>query len=222
VSVEAVGFVPAAPLLVPAVAAGSAEADADLRAACRTVVRDLVAAVGDGEIVVVGPAAASGGADATWDFLGFGVPRADRGPRAVLPWPLGIGAWLLDDAGWNGPRSYLGVASPEAAAWRPSTGAQALLLVGDGTNCRTEKAPGYFDARAEGFDQQVVHCLAAGDLAGLAELDPELADELGSAGAAVWRWLGAAVGPVDITKAVLLADAAPYGVGYFAALWSVG
>ena len=56
------------------------------------------------EVVVVAPTASAGEwpADATWDFAGFGVARAPSDPRPVLPWSLGIGAWLLLCKGEDG------------------------------------------------------------------------------------------------------------------------
>lgn len=215
----AIGFVPAAPLLVPQVAGGSAHLDADLRDACREVARRLVAAT-EGGITVVAPLATgvSWQPGATWGFEGFGVPRRPADPRPRLPWSLGIGDWLLDDVGWSGPRHYIGVDADGCA-----TGAlapdDAILVVGDGSARRTEKAPGHLDDRAEAFDAAIAAALRTGDLAGLAALDPGLAAELLCAGAPLWRWLAAALDGRAVSEAELLAETAPYGVAYFAASW---
>ena len=101
--IAAVGFIPSAPLLVPAVAGGSAALDADLREACRSVVRTVCET--DADAVVVAATwqdAARWPSDATWGFEGFGVVREPADDRPRLPWPLGLGAWFLDDAGWDG------------------------------------------------------------------------------------------------------------------------
>jgi hypothetical protein len=225
VSVAAVAFVPAAPLLVPQVAGGSAAVDDALRAASL----DAVArALGEGpdEVVVVAPTAAPGewSQDTTWDFAGFGVARTPPDPRPVLPWPLGIGAWLLDECGWNGPRRYVGVPESGVAAPRPLLGdhATVVLAVGDGSACRTERAPGHLDDRAEPFDDEVAGHLARGDAIGLDRLDEVLARELSCAGLSVWRWVAAALTDAEVTKAELSTHIAPYGVGYFVALWLLG
>lgn len=210
-----IGFVPCAPLLVPQVAGGSAAVDDPLREACREVVRRLLGA-GDA-ITVVAPVGlgATWSEDATWGFEGFGVDRVPADPRRRLPWQLGIGDWLLDDAGWSGVRRYIGV-TPGGSAPVPEG---ALLVIGDGSARRTEKAPGHLDERAEPFDAVIAAALRDGDLLGLGGLDPELAADLMCAGAPVWRAVATARSGQRVAEADLLAEVAPYGVGYFAAWW---
>ena len=65
--------------------------------------------------------------------------------------------------------------------------------MGDGCACRTEKAPGYFDPRAEDFDDTVAAALAAADTDALLALDPGLAGELWCAGRAPWQVLAGLV-----------------------------
>ncbi len=215
----AVGFVPSAPLLVPDVAGGSATLDAELRESCREVVRRLASAADDA-ITVVAPlsAATTWTAGATWGFEGFGVARRPHDPRPRLPWPLAIGDWLLDDVGWSGERRYVGVAA-DGSAMNDVVRSRAVLAVGDGSARRTEKAPGHFDDRAEAFDATIAAAIAAGDLAGLRSLDATLAADLLCAGAPVWRWLAGTLADRQVTESDLLADAAPYGVAYFAGFW---
>ena len=98
----------------------------------------------------------------------------------------------------------------------------ALLVMGDGSACRSEKAPGYHDPRAGAFDTEVADALAAGDPQRLAALDPVLASELRAAGRAPWQVLAAAAAasrPDRRWDAVLHCAEAPYGVGYFVASW---
>lgn len=221
-AVTAVGFVPAAPLLIPEVAGGSAGIDADLRTACRSVVARLVATRPEAIVVAAGwTSGDSWPSDGTWSFHGFGVERRDTGEQPVLPWPLGIGAWLLDDAGFTGRRGFVTV-GPDAAAHfaigEPSIG---LLVVGDGTARRTEKAPGHLDPRAEGFDAAIAAAIAGGDVPALGDLDAALGADLLCSGAPVWRWLASALAGHDVAEAELLADTAPYGVGYFAGFWRI-
>ncbi|MFM9545092.1 hypothetical protein ACKI1P_46675, partial [Streptomyces turgidiscabies] len=63
----------------------------------------------------------------------------------------------------------------------------ALLVLGDGSACRTVKAPGYLDERAAGFDAEAARALGTADVAALLALDPELAYELKVAGRAPWQ-----------------------------------
>jgi hypothetical protein len=219
VTVRTVGFVPMAPLLVPAVAGGSARLDDDLRRACLVVAKRLTADA-PSEVVVAAPTDPPGEWDErhTWDFVGFGVPRTGPLDRSRLPWSLGIGAWLLDEVGWSGPRRYIGVDGTVMAGDEPS-GDVAVLVLGDGSARRTEKAPGHLDVRAEPFDNEIARLLASGGVVGLATIDGELGDELLCAGRPVWRWLGSLIGSRAVVSADLLAHTAPYGVGYFVAYW---
>lgn len=90
-----------------------------------------------------------------------------------------------------------------------------LLVVGNGTAKRTEKAPGHFDARAEAFDDALrASLLAHGGAVGL---DADLAEELWADIAAL-AWLAEAVVPVPGSTRVHYDDA-PYGVCYLVASW---
>jgi aromatic ring-opening dioxygenase LigB subunit len=94
-----------------------------------------------------------------------------------------------------------------------------LLVMGDGSACRTVKAPGYLDERAESFDAAVTAALADADTAALAGLDDRLAAELQAAGRAPWQVLAGAAEGAGLGGR-LLYEEAPYGVGYFVAAWS--
>ena len=216
---DVVAFVPAAPLLVTQVAGGSAALDAELRDACREVVGRLAGAATDAITVVAPlPAEAAWPAGATWGFEGFGVPRQPADPRPRLPWALGVGDWLLDEIEWTGTRHYIGIADDGATTGSPGAGA-ALLVVGDGSARRTDKAPGHLDDRAAAFDATVAAAIRAGDVGGLGGLDPSLAADLLCAGAPAWRWVANAIGDKSVVEAELLAETAPYGVAYFAGWW---
>jgi hypothetical protein len=177
-------------------------------------------------VIVVAPSGSAGEwpADAIWDFSGFGVAREKSDGRTALPWPLGIGAWLLDELGWDGPRRYLGVTANDPARTGGidgPEGPQVVIAVGDGSACRTERAPGYLDDRAEAFDAGIADLLAHGDAVGLGAIDAALATDLMCAGLPVWRWVSAALGGDQVGSAELVTHVAPYGVGYFVARWSV-
>lgn len=222
-SVVAVAFVPGAPLLVPAVAAGSAAADEALRSAARAAVGTLLERSPQ-SIVIVGGAERSSSYEGGWDWSRLGL-RVSSGRGSTLPLALGVGDWLLDDAGWRGDRDHMGIADELGCTGCAALGADlaardhiAMLVVGDGTARRTEKAPGHFDPRAEAFDGTVAAALAAGDPEALLALDAPLATALLVAGRAPWQVLaGAARGAR--WRAQLLHEDAPYGVAYLVATW---
>ncbi|MEU6477839.1 class III extradiol dioxygenase subunit B-like domain-containing protein [Streptomyces sp. NPDC047017] len=229
---------PCPPLLVPAVAQGAApELDA-LRAACTDALGVLAAARPD-RLVVVGPAEESGGGrypeGTRGSFRGFGVDLDVRLGRDTgttsgreLPPSLAVAAWLLERTGWSdAPVEGLGVDERLApghclAAGRDiaaAAGRVALLVMGDGSACRSLKAPGYLDERAGPFDAEVARALDTADGAALTALDADLAYELKASGRAPWQVLAGAAEPTGLTGTLLHTEA-PYGVGYFAATWS--
>lgn len=259
---------PHPPLLVPELA-GQAASELDaLRAACRTAVTRLGAAVRTAEgravIVVVGGdvVTRSYGPDAVATLRPYGLVRSvDNGGTEndnsgtestadpdfgrhitgceVLPLSLTIGRWLLRDLLAELPddvpvrfHSIAHDAAPDACLrlGRELAGAAseptAFLVMGDGSACLTERAPGYRDPRAEPYDTAVAKALAQADTAALADLDPAVSREIQAAGRAPWQVLaGAATAPPGdrpgaAFDAELLAYEAPYGVGYFVASWN--
>ncbi|MFF7655205.1 class III extradiol dioxygenase subunit B-like domain-containing protein [Streptomyces sp. NPDC007983] len=157
-----------------------------------------------------------------------GGGAGDGAPGRPLPPSLAVGAWLLERAGWDvSPVEGLGVGEPLAAERCIEVGRKlaasaervGLLVMGDGSACRTLKAPGYLDERAAAFDAEVARALAAADTAALAALDEELAYELKAAGRASLQVLAGAAEGAGL-KGELRYDEAPYGVGYFVARWA--
>ncbi|MEU7041900.1 class III extradiol dioxygenase subunit B-like domain-containing protein [Streptomyces varsoviensis] len=228
---------PCPPLLVPEVAAGAAPELTELRAACVDAVAVLAAARPE-RLVVIGPADEAGRGPhpqgTAGSFRGFGVDLDVRlGPgeaagEGELPPSLAVGAWLLERTGWAAaPVEGLGVGEPLAGDRCREAGREtadsadrvALLVMGDGSACRTLKAPGYLDERAEGFDAVAARALGAADVDTLAALDEELARELKVSGRAPWQVLAGAATGAGLSGA-LLYDEAPYGVGYYVATWS--
>ncbi|MFJ5289056.1 MULTISPECIES: class III extradiol dioxygenase subunit B-like domain-containing protein [unclassified Streptomyces] len=228
---------PCPPLLVPEVAAGAAtELDA-ARAACLDAVGVLAAARPD-LLIAVGPAGAAHRGThpegTTGSFSGFGVDlrvrlgTSDARGGRELPPSLAVAAWLLERAEWAGsPVEGLGVGEPLeperclAAGQELAARAErvALLVMGDGSACRTLKAPGYLDERAAGFDAAAARALGAADVAALKALDVRLAYELQAAGRAPWQVLAGAAEGMEPGGQLLYADA-PYGVGYYVATWT--
>lgn len=232
---------PCPPLLVPEVAAGAAPELDSLRDACADAVGVLAASRPD-LLVAVGPADAAGRgafpAGSGGSFRPFGVRldvRLGRAPepggRAAdgvrdLPASLAVAAWLL--RGWNaGPVAGLGVGEDweqdrcagEGQAVAASAGRVALLVMGDGSACRTVKAPGYLDDEAEGFDAAAAAALDGADTEALAGIDPQSARRLRAVGRAPWQLLAGAARGANLGGQLLYEDA-PYGVGYFVAGWT--
>ncbi|MET7574613.1 class III extradiol dioxygenase subunit B-like domain-containing protein [Streptomyces sp. NPDC005492] len=232
---------PCPPILVPAVAAGAAPELAAARAACSDALGVLAAARPD-RLVVVGPAERSGRGPhpegTRGSFRGYGVDLDVRlgkdgadsatASERELPPSLAVAAWLLERTAWSdAPIEGLGVGEPLEAERCMEVGrgivAQAervaLLVMGDGSACRTLKAPGYLDERAAPFDAEVARALGAADVAALTALDAELAYELKASGRAAWQVLAGAAEGANLGGALLFEDA-PYGVGYMVASWS--
>ncbi|MGP4027718.1 hypothetical protein [Actinomadura sp. 3N407] len=239
---------PHPPILVPAVAGEAAPELDTLRAACDEAVRRLTGRqAGPGgrpsagtqgyrpvdALVVVGgaPGTRSYGPDANATLRPYGldwtIPDEPKDGAEELPLSLTIGRWLLERHDADLGARYESVAfdaSPEECVslgrrLAESADRVALLVMGDGSACRSEKAPGYLDGRARPYDEVVARALGDADAAALAALDPGLSQELRAAGRAAWQVLAGAVGEGGFTAA-LLADEAPYGVGYFVAAWS--
>lgn len=208
--------IPAAPALVPAVGGRAGELTF-ARAAVRRVVADLVDAR-PARIVVVGADGSGLDDDATagGSFAPYGVDLVAGGSRVSLSAPHAVAAWWLDDAGWAGERRYIHPGSALALQ-----AGDAVLVVADGSARRSERAPGFLDPRAEGFDESVTTALAGGDAPALADLDEELAAELMVGGLEPLRWLGRAASGAAVTAELVLADA-PLGVGYWCATWQFG
>ncbi len=229
---------PHPPVLVPEAAAGGAAELDELRAACDAAVA-AVAATAPDLIVTVGGAAhtAQFRASAAGSLAGYGVTWRTGEGTPVLPLSLTIGRFLLDRAGLLvrtpaepsrvPPARFVAVGFDTPAATCLRLGAQivrqaprvALLVMGDGSARRSERAPGFFDPRAEPYDDQVTAALADADAAWLARLDPKLSADLLVAGRAAWQVLAGAAGG-GTYRGHLHCAVAPYGVCYLVASWT--
>jgi hypothetical protein len=215
----------------------------ELRQACAAAVGRLVRAEPD-LIAVVGPGrrTAAWPADGRLDLAAFGPALGTRGGsitgRSIqggsipagptLPLPLGLGARLLDDSGYSGPRLLQSAHSgePAAACLRLGAGLRALgdrvglLVMADGSACRSLRAPGYLDPRAAAFDAVIADAVRGGDLAPLRAMDSDLARELLVAGRPGWQVLAGAI-PGRAPSTEVLYEADPFGVFYLVA-WLAG
>ena len=155
---------------MPEVASGAAPELDTLRAACEQLVADLDAICDS--LILIG---------------------SDQG--------LAIGRWLLARVGWTSPLLEFDVfaepvrISAELSQAMNSDERIAALVMGDGSACRSLKAPGYFDQN--------------------------LATELLAAGGQVWPFAARVVATEPQRwRGELRYRDDPYGVSYFVALWT--
>ncbi|WP_024934620.1 hypothetical protein [Actinomadura welshii] len=221
---------PHPPIIVPEMAGEAApELDA-LRAACDRAVRSLS---GCDVLIVVGGGTETRayGPDAYATLRPYGLdwtsPGEPEDGAEALPLSLTIGHWLLRRQGVEAGARYQAVAFDARPQECLTLGAElagsgervALLVMGDGSAARSEKAPGYLDERALPHDRRVARALGHADAAALAALDPGVARDVQAAGRAAWQVLAGAAAS-GAFSGELLADEAPYGVGYLVAGWS--
>lgn len=228
-------FLPHPPMLLPGAASGAVGDLAGLLAACDAVVDDALAGAND--VLLVGthsgpPAVRDWPAAALGSARRYGAPvrpGAPEGPGG-FPLSLAVGSFLLGRAGTSAPIRKISIsadAPPDACqragadllsscAWMNA----AVLVLGDGSACRSVKAPGYLDPRAAGFDAEVEDALRAGDPAALSDVSPQLAAGLLAAGRAAWHAAAAAALAAGTGWTCTSFHAEdPYGVWYPVALW---
>ncbi|HEX4815824.1 MAG TPA: hypothetical protein VFV66_24020 [Nonomuraea sp.] len=211
----------------------------ELRAACRAAIDALLTARPDVLIVLGGAeSTAAYGGDAAGTLRPWGFDVTAGAGEPVLPLSLTVGRCLLSRGGPDGapareqapgraPDAFHAVAFDAAAEECRSVGEKlaeagervALLVLADGPACLTPRAPGRYDRAAQPYDDLLAHAIAAADAAALAALDPAEADRLWVTGRAALQALAGAAG-ANAYEGRLLMRAAPYGVGYFAGLWT--
>jgi hypothetical protein len=121
--------------------------------------------------------------------------------------PVAVGRWLLRGT----PAVAVGSDTLEPQDF------DALLVMGDGSASRTEKAPRHLDDRAVPFDDRVLAAVEHGEPEELAGLDLALAESVAAAGAPAWRRLGQRLQRVVSAQVDAVDDR--YGVLYFVARW---
>jgi hypothetical protein len=228
--IVAAAVCPAPLLLIPQLA-GAQQVATGLRRACLAAVAELTGTSPD-MIAIVGAAERTrtwnGGA--TLDLARYapgistGAGQApDAGP-ASLPSALGVGTWLLDQAGCKISRVLQSVAHAESAERCAGIGAElaasrgrvALLVMADGSARRGLKAPGYLDARSTRFDAAFDRAVRTGEVGALLSADPALARELMATGRPAWQVLAGALRGRKVSSEVRYRDD-PFGVAYLVA-----
>jgi hypothetical protein len=207
----------------------------------------IIILIGDGPVWGVPEPAAPGsfqpyGADvrvtlpALVDLAPPGLPAPAR--LADLPLSLAVAAHLLADLELAPARLFaatvpasLGpgaaaaigrtLAAAASAAQAPGPGAAGsvgLVVMGDLSACRTERAPGAFRPEAAGFDASVAEAFRTGEPGRLLDLDPSRAIELQVTGRVPLQVLAGAMEGTPAIRGRTLYQDAPYGVGYLVAL----
>lgn len=168
-------------------------------------------------IVVVPPAPALLRAYAS---LTDPLPDLRRAATAAVAWLDGDGdgdvrVLAADDQARRVGEELLGRASVDDA--------RDVLVMANGSACRSEKAPGHLDPRAADFDARLGALLDAGDLVGLAGIardDADLADALLTSGLAAFALL--AEEGIEVTRAEIDHAEDPFGVMYWVVRWQCG
>jgi hypothetical protein len=193
-------------------------------AACPADGRLNVAAFGGQPASPVSDICRPGTGDTVSDICSPAAGTGVKYERPALPPAAGIGAYLLDQAAYPGPRVIWTVSEDEPPAGCRKLGADlaatsqrtALLVLGDGSARRGPKAPGAFDPRAAAFDASVERAVRAADLDALLAIDPALARDLMATGRPAWQVLAGALAGTAPATHVRYADD-PFGVRYLVA-----
>lgn len=242
----AAALVASPPILVPELGGAQIGVSEPLRKATLDVVATLRSYARTWAVVGVDKREAIVPPDARGTFRGFGVDvEVALGERASgpvdpdLPLAALIAGWLRQAAAPDAelqvrilaadtaPDDCVHIGRDLRADLDATEEPRALLVVADGANTLTAKAPGAFDERAPQFQADLDRALAIGDRAALAALDPGLCKELGVAGRAAYQVLAAvfddatAFGDTSITCTTAYDDA-PFGVAYHVGLWRRG
>jgi hypothetical protein len=187
-------ILPPVPALLPSYL-GRIDPVTELRNACREAIRWLL----DGCVSPIG--ALADAPDPVARLRGVEVPLGIRVARS-----------LLDEAGYGRKLHHHTDSSARDE--------RRLLVLANGSGCRSEKAPGHLDPRSFAFDERIETALAEADSASLACLDAGLGHELLAIGIESLRQLGAM--RLNVERADLLYADDPYGVRYWVTTWLCG
>lgn len=223
---SAIAIVPSAPVLVPELGRAAELADlrsAVLAAAAALPTRWIGIGIGDRDDVV-GPSGVGA-------FAGFGADvrvglAAGQSAQAPAGWPLCalIVGWVRGQIRPEADaqvRVYRGDHTADTALDRGrqlraeidrATDPIGVLIVADGANTLTQRAPGGYDPGAAEVQAALDDALADGDVAALSRLRGQI---LGRVAFQVLAGL-TEPGPRTVKE---LYRGAPYGVGYFAGVW---
>ena len=241
---SAIAIIPSAPVMVPQLAGGAAAELADLHeavVAAASALPDRWVAIGVADanpgtgvedakpVTGVGDAGAVIGPHTAGTFAGYGVdvrvtlaPGVDDDP-VPLPLCALITGWVRGVArpGATAEVRVFADGSPDAVARGRALRAEldattepvGVLVVGDGANTLTPPAPGGYDPDSLPLQHAFDEALAGGDVAALTRLPRVITART------AFEVLGGLAEPGP-RSAEQLYRGAPYGVGYFAGIWT--
>jgi hypothetical protein len=230
-------LVPSPPLLVPELTGSAAAETAPLRDAVQAVAKALSALSTEWVAVGAAPAAVQVPPGAQGTYRGYGVdvrvalrPGPAGEPDPDLPLAALTAGWIRGTCAPDAVVDARILAADLTPAQCSAYGAElrseldrdpeprGLVIVADGANTLTAKAPGAFDPRAEGVQARLDAALDSGDRDALLALDPAECAALGIGGRVPWQVLAGVFGRPPTTCRTLY-SAAPYGVGYHVGEW---
>ncbi|MFZ2177572.1 MAG: class III extradiol dioxygenase subunit B-like domain-containing protein [Rhodococcus sp. (in: high G+C Gram-positive bacteria)] len=230
-------LVPSPPLLVPELTGSAAAETAPLRDAVAAAAAALSALTLDWVAVGAADRAVPVPRDAQGTYLGYGVdvrvtlrPGPAGDPDPELPLAALTAGWIRTTCAPEAVVDARVLASGLTSSSCVDYGAhlrafldrdevpRGLIIVGDGANTLTAKAPGAYDPRAAGTQTKIDTALETGDRDVLLALDPGECAELGIGGRVPWQVL-AGVFDVAPRSCRTYYSAAPYGVGYYVGEW---
>ncbi|EID80995.1 MULTISPECIES: class III extradiol dioxygenase subunit B-like domain-containing protein [Rhodococcus] len=230
-------LVPSPPLLVPELTGAAAAETAPLRDAVQTAAKALSALATEWVAVGAAPAAVEVRSDAQGTYRGYGIdvrvalrPGPAGDPDPDLPLAALTAGWIrgtcAPDAVVDARILAADLSPHQCAEYGAELRAlldrdpepRGLVIVADGANTLTAKAPGAFDPRAEGVQARIDAALDTGDCDALLALEPAECDSLGIGGRVPWQVL-AGVFDAPPASCRTLYSAAPYGVGYHVGEW---
>ncbi len=228
---------PSPPIVVPELNGADASESEPLRAAALAAVATLGSLASRWTVIGVGDTECELAENAVGTFRGFGADvRAGLAAAAtgaadpMLPLAALVAGWLREHAAPQVTATARIVAADTSPVYCTELGrklraemdrdetAHGLLVVADGANTLTLKAPGSFDPRAGEAQTELDDAIAAGDPSGLAGLDPVVCAELGIGGRAAYQVL-AGVFETPPARVESRYRDAPFGVGYHVAVW---
>ncbi|GLB62339.1 hypothetical protein NCCP2495_02170 [Dietzia sp. NCCP-2495] len=217
-------LVPGAPVMVPELSGTAAAVSAGPLEVVHGLIRDAHRDVT--RVVVVGTDPAGRrltGRSSTLGRWGADVRVGRAGDPAAtdaeVPDTCVIAWWLLDRAGSEVPRTFIGVAGGPGEAgtpgWASMLGEGDLVVVAaDGPASLNLRAPVPEDPRGVALDSGLAAWLRDGGA--LPDPGADTAEEIGWWSRPAWRLLDDLVGGAAAREAI---SWAPFGVGYHAARW---
>lgn len=223
---SAIAIIPSAPVLVPQLVGVAADELTDLRqaafaAAAALPKRWLAVGVGASDEIV--------GPNAVGTFAGYGVDvRVGLSPDAdavgELPLSALITAWVRAQVRPDARAEVRVFRADDSADGAVRRGRElrtlvdqsdepvGVLVVADGANTLTERAPGGHDPSSVAVQAALDDALAAGDVAALTRLPASIT------GRVAWQVLAGLAGAPP-RSAKELYRGAPFGVGYLVGVW---